>query len=67
MEELYRETSTTSNERKVFAGIALLVILGLLVLKWTVIWIPVELIISVGALTCAFCACGYGVYLTAIL
>ncbi|MBR4958406.1 MAG: hypothetical protein IKY55_03180, partial [Phascolarctobacterium sp.] len=29
MEELYRETSTTSNERKVFAGIALLVILGL--------------------------------------
>ena len=29
LEELYRETSTTSNERKVFAGIALLVILGL--------------------------------------
>ena len=29
MEELYRETSTTANERKIFAGIALLVILGL--------------------------------------
>ena len=29
LEELYRETSTTSNERKVFAGLALLCILAL--------------------------------------
>ena len=29
MEELYRETSTTANDRKVFAGLALLAILAL--------------------------------------
>lgn len=29
MEELYRETSTTANERKIFAGLALLAILAL--------------------------------------
>ncbi|MBR5487437.1 MAG: hypothetical protein IKV70_05665, partial [Phascolarctobacterium sp.] len=35
MEELYRETSTTSNERKVFAGLALLAILALFGYEFT--------------------------------
>ena len=35
MEELYRETSTTANERKIFAGLALLAILALFGYEFT--------------------------------